>query len=87
MFSKVNIQLTHESPEIRHFPPFFGAFYIKDLFPLYQGNTVGNKKICCVADPFAEQNPLLGQVDDGCELRLKITTSRDVPVLKEILIF
>lgn len=57
------------------------------FFPLYQGNTVGNKKICCIADPFAEQNPLLGQVDDGNELRIKITTSRDAVALKEIKVY
>lgn len=52
------------------------------LFPLYQGDTVGNKKICCISNPFEGQNPLLSEVDDGCELTIKITASRDMPVLK-----
>lgn len=56
-------------------------------FPLYQGNTIGNKKICCIADPFAEQNPLLDCMEEGNELHIKITTARDVPVLKTIAVY
>lgn len=57
------------------------------LFPMYQGYTVGNKKICCITDPFAEQNNLLDDRADSFELRIKITASRDIPVLREILVY
>ena len=54
---------------------------------MYQGYTVGKKKICCITDPFAEQNPLLEGQAEGNEIRIKITAARDVPVLKSIAVY
>lgn len=56
-------------------------------FPLYQGNCIGNKKICRLVDPFEEQNPLLCVAEDTTKLVLKITSSRDVPAIKDIKVY
>lgn len=39
-------------------------------FPVYQGTTVGNRKICPLYDPFMDQNPLIA---DGREMPLSLT--------------
>lgn len=65
----------------------YAKHYGGHTFPMYQGNTIGNKKICCLTDPFAEQNPLLEGQAEGNEIRIKITASRDVPVLKCIEVY
>lgn len=56
-------------------------------FPLYKGGTVGYKKICCITDPFSDQNPLLGRDGDTNEMRIKITSSRDKVILKDIKVY
>lgn len=54
-------------------------------FPLYQGSTVGNRRLCRLENPFALQNPL---TDDSAgsmrKLRLLVTASRGVPALSAI---
>lgn len=54
-------------------------------YPLYQGTTVGHKKICRLYDPFALQNPL---TDDSArtiqELTVFVTAARDEVRLKKI---
>ncbi len=56
-------------------------------FPLYQGYCIGHKKICCVVDPFADQNPLLSSLFDTQELIIKITSARGEVHLKDIEIY
>lgn len=70
------------------------AFRIEAMFPdgnqypLFQGTTVGYKKICALTDPFAEQNRLLDDSGDKIDrLRVKITAARDEVFLKSIRIF
>ena len=56
-------------------------------FPLFQGTTIGNRKICVLTDPFAEQNRLLD--DSGVKidkLLIKITAARGEVNLKHIAI-
>ncbi|MBQ5771362.1 MAG: hypothetical protein IIW08_09335, partial [Clostridia bacterium] len=43
-------------------------------FPVYQGTTVGNRKICALYDPFALQNPLIAsgnKIPDSIVLKVK----------------
>lgn len=54
---------------------------------LYQGKTVGNKQICCLRDPFAPIHPKLWGLEKETRLRIRITSSRDVPVLKPVLVY
>ncbi len=57
-------------------------------FPIYQGTCIGNKKICQLQDPFAEQNPL--QDDTGemiSRLQVRVTAARDEVVLKGIKVY
>lgn len=57
-------------------------------FPLFQGTTIGNRKICVLTDPFAEQNKLLDDSEDKIDrLRVRITAARDEVLLKSIRIF
>ena len=57
-------------------------------FPLFQGTTVGNRKICQLTDPFAEQNRLLDDSRDKIDrLLVKVTAARDEVFLKSIRIF
>ncbi|MCI8691404.1 MAG: alpha-L-fucosidase [Lachnospiraceae bacterium] len=57
-------------------------------FPLFQGTTVGNRKICQLTDPFAEQNRLLDDSGDKIDrLLVKVTAARDEVFLKSIRIF
>ena len=54
-------------------------------FPLYQGTTIGNRKICALVDPFAEQNRLLDDSGDKIDkLLIKITAARGEVSLKSI---
>lgn len=45
----------------------YGVFYNSEKSPLYQGTTVGHKKICVLRDPFADQNPLTDTSGDLIE--------------------
>ena len=56
-------------------------------YPLYQGRCIGNKKICCLVDPFADQNPLLRSWYDTNELVIKITSSREKVNMKAIAVY
>lgn len=57
-------------------------------FPLFQGTTIGNRKICQLTDPFAEQNRLLDDSGDKIDrLLVKVTAARDEVFLKSIRIF
>ena len=53
-------------------------------FPVYQGTTVGNRKICPLYDPFALQNPLIssGKSLPGA-LKLKIKSARGEVYLRK----
>ncbi len=45
-----------------------------NLFPVFQGTTVGNRKICTLYDPFALQNPLIAsgsKLPDSMVLKIK----------------
>ncbi len=54
-------------------------------YPLYQGYTVGNRAICLLRDPFELQNPLTDDSEpQPIALRVIVTASRDVPILKTI---
>lgn len=57
-------------------------------YPLYQGTTVGYKKICQLYDPFKDQNPLLaGNENEVRQLSIQVTAARDTAMIKEIEIF
>lgn len=57
-------------------------------FPLFQGTVIGNRKICALTDPFAEQNRLLDDSGEKIDkLLVKITAARDEVFLKEISIY
>lgn len=57
-------------------------------YPLYQGTTVGNRRICVMTDPFAEQNRLLdGGGDKLDRLLVKITAARGEVSLKQIRVY
>ena len=54
-------------------------------FPLYQGTTIGNRKICALVDPFAEQNRLLDDSGEKIDrLVVKVTAARGEVSLKSI---
>lgn len=59
-----------------------------DKHPLYQGTCVGHKKICQLADPFADQNPLTNDMD-GAEqtLVIQVTAARGEVKMKNIRIY
>ena len=54
------------------------------MFPLYEGRTIGNCKICPLQDPFAEQNPLTRIETGEEEFIINITSARDEVQLKSI---
>lgn len=57
-------------------------------FPLFQGTTIGNRKICVLTDPFAEQNKLIDDSGDKIDrLLVRVTAARDEVFLKSIKIF
>lgn len=57
-------------------------------YPLYQGTCIGNKKICQLQDPFADQNPLTDDtVDTISQVQLRITASRDEALIKSIRLY
>lgn len=57
-------------------------------YPFYQGTTIGNRKICQLADPFTGQNPLTKTLEYGAErLLVHITSARDEVFLKEITVY
>lgn len=58
-------------------------------YPLYEGTCIGNRKICVLQNPFADQNPLLDsrQETEIRELIVQITAARGVVELKEISVY
>lgn len=58
-------------------------------YPVYQGKTVGNRKICRIWDSSKEQNPLLfGEENAPLDyLVLRITSARDEVCLKSVKVF
>lgn len=64
------------------------VFHEGKNYPLYQGTTVGNRKICVITDPFAEQNRLLdGSGDKTDKLLVKVTAARGEVSLKQIVVY
>ena len=58
------------------------------LYPIYQGSTVGNRKICTLWDPAKDQNPLLfGRTTQPTHLVLRITSARGEAFLKSVKIY
>lgn len=59
-----------------------------EQYPLYQGTTIGNRKICELASPLAKQNPLLFKdIPPFAKLTVQITSARDEVFMKEIKVF
>ncbi|MGN1147923.1 MAG: alpha-L-fucosidase, partial [Lachnospiraceae bacterium] len=57
-------------------------------FPIYQGTCIGNKKICQLQDPFAEQNPLQNDTGDTIfQIQVQITAAREEVILKSIQVY
>lgn len=53
--------------------------------PFYQGTTIGNKKICELSDPFADQNPLTRTFSlTARKLIIRVTAARDSVCMKSI---
>lgn len=64
------------------------VFHEGKNYPLYQGTTVGNRRICVLADPFAEQNRLLDSSGDQTDrLLVRVTAARGEVSLKQIRIY
>lgn len=57
-------------------------------YALFEGTTIGNKRICLLEDPFAVQNPLTAwQAEEKITgVRIQITAARDEVFLKDIYI-
>ncbi len=57
-------------------------------FPLFQGTTVGHRKICTLTDPFAQQNRLLDDRADKIDrLLVRVTAARDEVLLKSVKVY
>ncbi len=57
-------------------------------FPLFQGTTIGYRKICPLGDPFAGQNGLTRTMDaQVASVRVRITAARGPVHLKEIILY
>ena len=58
-------------------------------YPLYQGTTIGNRKICVLADPFKDQNPLIRRMSENGvkKIFVRITSSRDDVIMKDIAVY
>lgn len=57
-------------------------------YPLFQGTTIGNRKICVLTDPFAEQNRLLDESGDKMDrILVKVTAARGEVSLKSIVVY
>ena len=73
---------------IESFQIFIEAYGYKD-FPIYQGRTVGNRKICRICDNSGEQNPLLFENSEDTidRLGLRILSARGEVFLKSIKVY
>ncbi len=57
-------------------------------FPLFQGTTIGHRKICTLTDPFAQQNRLLDDSADQIDrLLVRVTAARDAVELKSVKVY
>ncbi len=57
-------------------------------YPIYQGTTIGNRRICALVNPFAEQNALLDDSGEKVDrIVVKVTAARDEVFLKHIRIY
>jgi alpha-L-fucosidase len=57
-------------------------------YPLFQGTTIGNRRICPLASPLAGQNPLLFEnIPPVKRLRVQITAARDEAFLSKIRLY
>lgn len=57
-------------------------------YPIYQGTTIGNRRICVVEDPFSGQNPLIRNIPFKLKkLVVHITSARSEVFLKEISVY
>lgn len=57
-------------------------------YPLYQGTTIGHKKICQLQNPFAEQNPLTNDTRGKIsKIQVQITASRAEVAMKRIQVY
>lgn len=57
-------------------------------FAMYDGTTVGNKRICALRDPFAHQNPLTSTFQPQVKsLDIQITAARGAADLSEISVY
>ena len=54
---------------------------------LYRGKTIGNKQICCLKDPFTRLHPRSWGLGERKELRIRVTSFRDVPILKPVMVY
>lgn len=59
----------------------------KISFSLFEGNTIGNKEICMLQDPFKDQNSLLRKRKETNEILVQITSARGEVCLKDIACF
>lgn len=65
-----------------------GLFPSGKQFPLYQGTTIGNRKICMLKDSFGDQNRLLDDRKNSLDkILIKVTGARDQVFLKDIIIY
>ena len=57
-------------------------------YPIYQGTTIGYRKICQLIDPYSNQNPLIAsETRQNKQFRIHITSARDEVFLQEILLY
>lgn len=57
-------------------------------YPIFQGTTIGNRKICQLISPLALQNPLLfEQIQPMKQLTVQITSARYEVIMKEIKVY
>lgn len=57
-------------------------------YPFFQGTTIGNRKICQIVDPFADQNPLTRFIrDDITELVVQVTAARGEVYIQNLRVY
>lgn len=57
-------------------------------YALYEGTCVGNRKICILEDPFADQNPLTNDTEaEMSNITIQITAARDEVFIRDIAVY
>lgn len=57
-------------------------------YALYEGTCVGNRKICILTDPFADQNPLTNDSEaEMSYITIQITAARDEVFIRDIAVY